>query len=213
MNISKNKLFAVVGALLLFLSSNAFATQFEIFGAAPIAFSDVRNFQMSSVGGGLGIGFTSLNPGKSFGVTWNGIVYYDVTERIDAMHSGHSLPFPQNLVPNGLDFSLGITLAHLKTSRVAFPLTLALHSQVALLDGTTQFDFGASGTFGVAFLGKRSSFFIRSLFYFDFSQVLWVHENITNKEEHFGFEKGDKLRSFGIMPQIGFTIPLGKSAL
>jgi hypothetical protein len=195
-----NKRFFVSIIVSLFLFSGVFAAQFEIFGAAPIAVSDEYDQTPQSLGAGLGIGFTSMDKGESFGVMMNGIVYHRLlnTRNVD------SAPFPEEMSPVGLDFTFGAMVLPFDTKYLTIPITLAFHTRAALLDGVTQFDFGAAGTISFTFWSQRNGLFVRSLFYLDFSRVNVVHKN-------FNFEPKARLSSFGIIPQIGFTIRLGKT--
>jgi hypothetical protein len=199
-----DKRFSLLAVVFFFIFSGAFAAQFEVFAATPIAIMDEYEQTPQSMGAGLGIGFTSMDKGESFGVMMNSIVYYHL------LNMDSSVLRPENMSPIGLDLTLGCTVLPLNTNHFTIPITLAFHTRVAFLDDATQFDFGAAGTLGFTIWGKQSGFFVRSLFYLDFTRVQLVYENF-NYEENFGFESIARLSTFGFIPQIGFTIRLGKT--
>jgi hypothetical protein len=201
-----NKRFSLLVVAFFFLFSGAFAAQFEIFPATPIVVADVYEQTPLAMGVGLGLGFTSMDKGESFGVMMNSIVYFHLPDT----HIADSAPFPEDMYPVGLDFTFGATVLPIKTNRITFPVTLAFHTRAILREGITQFDFGAAGTAGVIIWGKQSGFFVRSLFYLDFTRVQLVYENFSF-EKNLGFEPVARLSTFGIIPEIGFTIRLGKT--
>jgi hypothetical protein len=145
-----------------------------------------------------------MDKGESFGVMMNSIVYYHL------LNMDSSALRPEDMSPVGLDVTLGAMVLPINTHRFTIPVTLAFHTRATFLDDATQFDFGAAGTLGVTIWGKQSGFFIRSLFYLDFTRVQVVHENISF-EKNLGFEPVARLSTFGIIPEIGFTIRLGKT--
>jgi hypothetical protein len=202
-----NKRFVLSCTVFFFLFSGVFAAQLEIFPAFPIALSDAYGQTPSSLSGGLGIGLTSMDKSESFGITMRGIV----SHRLLDMNNGvDSVPLPEGMSPIGIDVALGTSVLVINTRYFAMPVTIAFHTRAAILEGATQFDFGIAGITGFTFWGKQQSgFFVRSVFYLDFTRVQFIYENFTF-EKNLGFEPKARLSSFGIIPEIGFTIHLGK---
>jgi hypothetical protein len=191
-----NKKFVLLGTIFFFLLTGAFAVQVDAFSAVPFAISDEYGETPSSIGVGVGFGFTSLDKDKSFGIMMNGIVYYKFLDFPAGSFVGGISPF-------GLDFIFGCTAVPLNTKIVSIPVTIAFHTRLAFLEGSTDLDMGIGGTVGVNFWTSKVGIFVRGLVYLDLTRVRFNYEGSESVQT-------TKLSSFGATPQVGVTIPLGK---
>jgi hypothetical protein len=192
----------VLGTILFFILTGAFAAQVEVFAAIPFAISDEYDESPPSMSVGLGFGFTSLDKGESFGIMMNGVIDYHLLNGSFAPEFVSPVGYILNGVsPIGLDFLFGCTAVPLNTKYVTLPITIALHTRLAFNEGSTDMDLGIGGTVGANFWTKKVGIFIRGLVYLDFTRVRF---NYGAPVESI------KLSAFGVTPQVGVTIPLGK---
>jgi hypothetical protein len=136
----------------------------------------------------------------------NAIVDYHLLDGSFAPEFVSPVGYPLNGVsPLGLDLLFGCTAVPLNTQRVTIPVTIAFHVRSAFLEKALELDLGIGGTVGVNFWTNKVGIFVRGLFYLDFSRIRFNYEDSETVQTV-------KLSSFGITPQIGVTIPLGKKS-
>jgi hypothetical protein len=188
----------ITGLLLCACASTVFAKGFELYAAAPMVLEE-KDKSISSVGAGLGVGFTGLDAGDVFGVTVNGVVFYRAITESFFLETG-----PKSMEPLGVDFNLGCSVLPFDTRRLTLPVTIAFHANISLLEEGTQLDIGISGKLGFNFFASsKLALFARSQFYMDFSRIRFM---AAGKK----IERQNQLNMFGIVPELGISIPLNK---
>ncbi|MDR3283891.1 MAG: hypothetical protein LBS97_01785 [Treponema sp.] len=195
----------LLACLLLFTVFSAFAGRFDIFAAVPLVISDSYEQTPQSMAAGGGIAFSSLDAGETFGVILGIAAFHHLLAEQLPFTVIDSGPLPDSMTPWGVDFILGCTVPFINTKCVTFPVTIAFHTRAAFLDRATQMDIGIAGQGGLTFWGKKqkAAFFIRANVYLDFSRFLLSYDGPS-------FERSALLNAFGVVPEIGLSIPLGK---
>jgi hypothetical protein len=186
----------VTGLLFCMCVSTVFAKGLELYAASPMVF---ENMEIPLLSAGVGIGFTGLDAGDVFGVTVNGIAFYRVITEPSSLETG-----VKGLKPLGFDFNLGCSVLPFDTKRLTVPVTIAFHANINLLEEETRLDMGISGKLGLNFFASsKLALFVRSQFYADFSRIHFITEGRKIEQQH-------KLNMFGIVPELGVSIPLNK---
>jgi hypothetical protein len=188
---------AAVSIGLFLCAAGLFPYTLEIFGAFPLVISDAPEESVVYKAGAIGVGFSTLDNDKTFGVAVTGLIYTPFTAESTAGNGSEIAALFK--APVGFHLSIGCSVLPFETKIPGFffPVTISLHTKMDNLRPNVHLDLGISTTLGAKFVRKRFSGFVRMEAFFDVYRL-----SIP--------EKGSAVTSgpnvFGLIPQAGFGI-------